>query len=94
MVMKPLNLESIIANSIARYVLAHPELTDTVQAYNAWVVDEAKACNYPMDHKMTMFALEQFDCDLHLQTRERLREMLEIEDEYQIEYNRMMVASF
>ena len=82
MALKPLNMESIVANSIARFVLDHPEYGDTVDAYNAWAGDVAIASSYPMDHQMTMFAIEQFDCCIHRQPKERLKALLDMEREF------------
>lgn len=79
---KPLNIESIVANSIAQFVLDHPEMNETIAAYNAWAGDIAIKKSYPMDHAMTLFAIEQFDACIHHQTPERLQMLLDIERKF------------
>lgn len=76
----PLYIESYIANSIARFVLNNPDITDTVEAYNKWACSDAVHAGFRIDEKMTLFCLEQFDGCLHRLSPEFLKELLRFEE--------------
>lgn len=79
--MKPLGLESIVANSILDYVIDHPDEREPLSAYNDWVPTAIKRF-FPIDEpSMAMFALKQFETYILKCSRESLLMCQEIEAE-------------
>jgi hypothetical protein len=71
----PLTEKGYIANSIAKFVLDHPEEKDILKAYNKWVVQE-RFMNYSLGQADTVvFCLDIFDTCINGISPELLREI-------------------
>lgn len=76
----PLSERSIIANAIADFVLAHPDITDIFEAYNQWAVKE-QTRDFPWDKGwMPAFCLEIFNTCIHKMERGALEEVVQAEN--------------
>mgnify|MGYP000991486348 CR=1 FL=1 len=79
---KPLGLESIIANTIVDYVLDHADEKDAVVAYNNWVETVAIPRHFPMhEQDKVKFALQQFEIYINKCNHESLVMCRDIERE-------------
>ncbi len=80
----PLSQKGQMSNSIARFVLNHPEITDCLEAYNQWVRHE-QFRDFPLGQSETVsFCLEIFNTCINFLTREQLEEILYNEDKFLI----------
>lgn len=79
---KPLGMESIMANTILDYVINNPDETDHMAAYNDWVESVAIRRGFPIsDQRIAQFALSQFDVYINKCSRESLLLCRDIEEE-------------
>jgi len=79
---KSLGVESIMANSIMKYVLAHPDEKDPFEAFNNWVTTEAILKHFPVgDQEKMKLAYEWFDLYINKCPRETLVLCQDIEEE-------------
>lgn len=68
----PLSGKAIMSNSIVCYVLAHPELTDALDAYGKWAREESWR-NYAWnDPDITVYCIHLFDFCMNTIDRETL----------------------
>lgn len=74
--MLPLSENSLIANSIANFVLGHPDIKDIISAYNEWVKTEQYRALPLRGAKQTSFCLEIFSTCLEKLTSEQLNEIM------------------
>lgn len=87
--MKPMGIESIVANSILDYVIDHPEMSDSLAAYNEWVEIAAIPRHFPISEQpLAMFAFQQMDCYIHKCTRASLLMCQKIEADAAKRYER------
>ena len=78
--------QAVMSNSIAAFVLRHPEIDNVDDAYNCWVQEEQWK-DYPWtDPDTPVFCLHMLDVCMHKIDRETL-------DEIQYEEERMLLSS-
>lgn len=74
-----LQIKNMLANSIAQWVLDHPDQKDVIAAYNDWSAHVARRGGFPNDHETTIFELEMFDCCINHITAKLLKAYLEMD---------------
>ena len=75
MAQMPITEKSQIANSIARFVLAHPDLDNILDAYNMWASEQRFRCFPWGEAWMVAFSLEIFNTCIHKLSRELLDDL-------------------
>lgn len=79
--------KNFMADSIGRFVLAHPDITDVIEAFTVWSETIARPAAYPGSYDYMLFCLDVFEHCIHQVTPEFIQKCLETEQRcYQRQY--------